>query len=79
MGTYLPSAVTEMWEPQRDFAFVKLPGSAGLKSVVSFNAQSTRLFVVTSEGYFYQYAIDHSKGGEGQLLQQYSLLDNSEE
>lgn len=79
VGTYLPSAVTEMWEPQRDFAFVKLPGAAGLKSVVAFNAASTRLFAVTSEGYFYQYAIDHAKGGEGQLLQQYSLLDNSEE
>ena len=25
VGGYLPSAVTEMWEPARDFAYVKLP------------------------------------------------------
>lgn len=110
VGTYLPTAVTEMWEPQRDFAFVKLPngtggrssgtsgngrsnggsgagvgsaggsgGSGSVKSVVAFNAESTRVFVVTSEGYFYQYEIDLGKGGEGTMLQQYSLFDNSDE
>lgn len=127
MGNYLPTAVTEMWEPQRDFAFLKLPtsgslmssssnnnnnnrqnqqqdqsssssnnssnitrtktggpitgggGGGGIKSVVAFNAASTRVFVVTAEGYFYQYAIDHAKGGECELLQQYSLLDNTED
>lgn len=133
MGTYLPTAVTEMWEPQRDFAFVRLssggakasrnggnsgnnnrnggsrsgslsgssggsvgPGGGtaggsssatggttgiagnGTKTVVAFNADSTRLFLVTGEGYFYQYGIDLARGGECVLLQQYSLFDNSD-
>lgn len=79
MGTYLPSAVTEIWEPQRDFAFVKLPAVGGMKSVVSFNGASTQVLVVTSEGYFYQYAIDLERGGECELVQQYSLMDTNEE
>lgn len=79
MGTYLPSAVTEIWEPQRDFAFVKLPAVPGIKSVVSFNSTSTHVLVVTSEGYFYQYAIDLERGGECELIQQYSLIDTSDD
>ena len=27
VGSYLPQTVTEMWEPQRDFAFIKIPKS----------------------------------------------------
>lgn len=79
MGTYLPTAVAEIWEPQRDFAFVKLPAIAGMKSVVSFSSNSSQVLVVTSEGYFYQYAIDLERGGECELVQQYSLLDNGDD
>lgn len=79
MGTYLPSAVTEIWEPQRDFAFVKLPAAAGIKSVVSFNSTSSHVLVITSEGFFYQYSIDLERGGECELVQQYSLIDNGDE
>lgn len=79
MGTYLPSAVTEIWEPQRDFAFVKLPATAGIKSVVSFNSSSSRVLVITSEGFYYQYAIDLERGGECELIQQYSLIDSGDE
>ncbi|ROT34948.1 protein-vacuolar targeting protein Atg18 [Sodiomyces alkalinus F11] len=28
VGSYLPQTVTEMWEPQRDFAFIKIPKSS---------------------------------------------------
>lgn len=34
MGGYLPGALTEMWEPSRDFAYLKLP-SPGVSSVVA--------------------------------------------
>ncbi|KAK9263214.1 WD40-repeat-containing domain protein [Lipomyces tetrasporus] len=78
VGGYLPTAVTEMWEPARDFAFVKLP-TKGMKSVVAISPNSPHVIVVTSEGYFYQYAIDMEKGGECTLIKQYSLLDNSEQ
>lgn len=29
VGGYLPRSVSEMWEPQRDFAFIKLRGNHG--------------------------------------------------
>ncbi|CUS14296.1 unnamed protein product [Tuber aestivum] len=76
-GGYLPHAVTEMWEPARDFAFVKLP-NAGLKSVVALSSTSPQIMVVTSDGYFYVHNVDMERGGECVLTKQYSLLDSSE-
>lgn len=35
-GGYLPNTLTEMWEPQRDFAFLKLP-SAGMRTLVAMS------------------------------------------
>jgi autophagy-related protein 18 len=29
VGSYLPQTVTEMWEPLRDFAYIKIPKSSG--------------------------------------------------
>lgn len=80
VGNYLPQAVTEMWEPTRDFAFIKLPRSgpgaspsAGpLRSVVALSSSSPQVMVVTSDGGFYVYNIDMEHGGEGVLLKQYS-------
>ena len=80
VGGYLPQAVTEMWEPMRDFAFIKLPkGGMGtntsggpLRSVVAMSSSSPQMMVVTSDGGFYLYNIDMEHGGEGVLLKQYS-------
>jgi len=36
VGGFLPGAVTGLWDPQRDFAFLKLP-TAGVKSVVALS------------------------------------------
>jgi autophagy-related protein 18 len=33
VGGYLPRSVSEMWEPQRDFAFIKLRGNHGRTAV----------------------------------------------
>lgn len=78
-ATYLPAAVAELWQPQRDFAYVRAPknGSA-TKTVVGFSKDSMRLYTVTGDGYFCQYGIDLARGGECAMLQQYSLFDNSE-
>ncbi|KAI5795570.1 WD40-repeat-containing domain protein [Geopyxis carbonaria] len=76
-GGYLPNAVTEMWEPARDFAFVRLP-SHGVRSVVALSSSSPQIMVVTSDGYFYVYNVDMERGGECVLTKQYSLLDSSE-
>lgn len=80
VGGYLPSAVTEMWEPSRDFAYIRIPKGSGpaaasgrpLKSVVAMSSSRPQIMVVTSEGSFYVYGIDMEKGGEGVLVKQYS-------
>ncbi|SNX86499.1 related to ATG18 - Phosphatidylinositol 3,5-bisphosphate-binding protein [Melanopsichium pennsylvanicum] len=74
VGGYLPNSLTEMWEPSRDFAFLKLP-TQGVSSVVALSATTPHVMVVTSEGYFYSYAIDLENGGECILQKQYSLMD----
>lgn len=76
VGGYLPASVTDMWEAKtRDFAFFKLPVPLGTKSVVALSSFSQHALVITSDGLFFQYAIDLEKGGECELVKQYSLLD----
>jgi autophagy-related protein 18 len=78
MGGYLPKGVTEMWEPTRDFAWIKIPkastspASGSLRSVVAMSSNTPQVMVVTSEGNFYVFSIDLVKGGEGTLTKQYS-------
>ncbi|KAH8792123.1 WD40-repeat-containing domain protein [Hyaloscypha finlandica] len=80
VGGYLPQAVTEMWEPMRDFAFIKLPKSGmgtnstggPLRSVVAMSSSSPQVMLVTSDGGFYVFSIDMENGGEGVLVKQYS-------
>lgn len=78
VGGYLPKGVAEMWEPSRDFAWIRLPRAASganpgqLRSVVAMNSNSPQVMVVTSEGNFYVFNIDLAKGGEGTLSRQYS-------
>jgi autophagy-related protein 18 len=80
VGGYLPNAVTEMWEPMRDFAFIKIPksglgvNSSGgpLRSVVAMSSSSPQVMLVTSDGGFYVFNIDMENGGEGVLVKQYS-------
>ena len=79
VGGYLPNSVTEMWEPVRDFAWVKVQKQASgsgaanpFKTVVAMSSHSPQVMVATSEGNYFVYAIDLEKGGEGVLLQQHS-------
>ncbi|PGH14106.1 hypothetical protein AJ79_03223 [Helicocarpus griseus UAMH5409] len=82
VGGYLPKGVTEMWEPTRDFAWIKLPKTAGhgnagpnvgpVRSVVAMSSNTPQVMVVTSDGNFYVFNVDLSKGGEGTLTKQYS-------
>ena len=74
---YLPSSVTEMWEPQRDFAWMRIPrGGNGLpvKSVVAMANNVPHVMVATSEGDFYIYTIDLEKGGEGTLVKRFESV-----
>ncbi|KAI0010595.1 WD40 repeat-like protein [Xylariaceae sp. FL0662B] len=90
VGSYLPQTVTEMWEPLRDFAYIKIPktstaprnGAAGsgqhLRSVVAMSSSSPQVMVVTSDGGFYVFNIDMEQGGEGYLVKQFSVLDSDD-
>ncbi|KAI9203747.1 WD40-repeat-containing domain protein [Polychytrium aggregatum] len=88
VGSYLPDVITEMWEPTRDFAFCKIPthpGSSGSGSsqkgtpnLCAISSGIPHVMVVTAAGYFYQFSLDQERGGECQLLKQYSLLDPEE-
>ncbi|TVY85052.1 Autophagy-related protein [Lachnellula suecica] len=86
VGGYLPQAVTEMWEPMRDFAFIRLPkGGMGLnstggplRSVVAMSSSSPQVMLVTSDGGFYVYNIDMENGGEAVLVKQYSVLQGDD-
>jgi autophagy-related protein 18 len=84
---YLPQSVTEMWEPQRDFASIKIPkpastaargtligGAVPLRSVVAMSSNSPQIMVATSDGGFYVYNIDMQNGGEGVLVRQYTYV-----
>jgi autophagy-related protein 18 len=78
VGSYLPGAITEIFEPSRDFAHLKLP-SAGVQSVIALSTTTPQVMVATSDGYLYQYNIDLDNGGQCVLLRQFSLLESSTE
>lgn len=50
VGGYLPSTLTEMWEPQRDFAFLKLP-TPGVRAVAAVSKYVSRLTQHASAGH----------------------------
>ncbi|KAI9014398.1 WD40-repeat-containing domain protein [Phycomyces nitens] len=77
VGSYLPEMITEIWEPSRHFASLKLP-SGGVRSLVALSSTTPQVMVISSEGLFYQYNIDLENGGECVLLKQYSLLETDE-
>ena len=80
VGGYLPKGVAEIWEPARDFAWIKLPKPAqpsstgSLRSVVAMSSNTPQVMVVTSDGNFYFFNIDLLRGGAGTLTKQYSSV-----
>ncbi|KAF8886740.1 WD40 repeat-like protein [Infundibulicybe gibba] len=70
VGGYLPSTLTEIWEPSRDFAFLRLP-TTGARCIVALSGTMPQVMVISSEGYFYSYSIDLENGGECSLMKQY--------
>lgn len=76
VGGYLPQAMTEMFEPARDFAYIKLKNNAAgeksgehVRTVIAFSDALDkdtphRVYVATSDGKFYTFKIDQENGGE---------------
>lgn len=74
---YLPSSVTEMWEPQRDFAWARVPRGANgmpVRSVVAMANNVPHIMVATNEGDFYVYSVDLEKGGECTLIKRFEYV-----
>ncbi|KAJ6458867.1 WD40 repeat-like protein [Mycena vitilis] len=84
-ASYLPAGLAEMWEPVRDFAWLRLPavtggsnnalGGVGVgerRCVVGLSSTTPHVMVISSDGYFYSYSIDLERGGECVLVKQYS-------
>lgn len=74
---YLPTSVSEMLEPARDFAWFKIPKAAGsaqgtARTVVAFSSNNPQVMAVTTDGEFLVYDIDMEDGGECVLAKQYS-------
>lgn len=92
VGSYLPSNITDIWEPQRHFAFAKIPaqisvfGGNGSNSsckdrinICSFSPGDQPLVaVLTSEGSFYLYSIP-DEGGECILIKTDSVMNDNED
>ncbi|KAJ9107391.1 hypothetical protein QFC21_000841 [Naganishia friedmannii] len=78
MGGYMPKGMTEIWEPRRDFAYLKLRGGSGIRSVVAMSPTSPHVMVITSEGLFQSYAIDLDNGGECTLVKEFPLITTDE-
>lgn len=71
-GTYLPKGVTEIWEPQRDFAHIKLrSGQAGVRTVVAMSSTLPQVMVISADGVFQAYNIDLENGGECALMKEF--------
>lgn len=73
IGNYIPGKITEIWEPERDFAFLKLM-SPLIKNIVALSNTGPQVMVICSDGYYYEYNIDLENGGECTLSRQFNLL-----
>ncbi|WVQ96046.1 hypothetical protein IAU59_003146 [Kwoniella sp. CBS 9459] len=72
VGGYLPRSVSEMWEPQRDFAFIKLRGNQGARTVVAMSGTVPQVMVISADGLFQAYNIDLENGGECSLMKEFA-------
>ncbi|ORY56214.1 WD40 repeat-like protein [Neocallimastix californiae] len=71
----IPDAVNTIFEPQRDFAFAKLPiQSKGIKNICAISKNS-QVMVAVENGKFYHYNLDTEQGGECILSREYSFID----
>lgn len=81
LSSYLPGVISQVWEPQRDIAHIKLPNTGipaicGIVPDPSMSSSCAKVMIVTADGFYYSYMLDVSaaQSSELKLLQEYSLL-----
>ncbi|KAK5165113.1 autophagy protein [Saxophila tyrrhenica] len=76
-ANYLPSSVTEIWEPQRDFAWLRIPRGANgqpVRCVVAMGERVPQVMVATEGGDFYVFSVDLERGGEGVMVRRFEYV-----
>lgn len=68
VGSYLPQSVTGMWEPLRDFAYIKIPRSAIPGGPVRLGGGSTRRTTAQCRGHEQQQSPSHGGDERWRLL-----------
>lgn len=76
-SSYLPEVVSDIWQPVRAFAQVKLPSPC--PSLCGIAKGNDLIYVVTAEGYFYQYKLDLHAGGECKMVGEFTLFESKSE
>ena len=77
VAQYMPAAITEILEPARHFAHLKLP-EGKVHHISALNNTIPQVMVATKSGYFYIFAIDLERGGECTLVKQFNMLSLTE-
>ena len=82
-SAYLPPSLTDLVDGARDFAYARLR-SSGVPNLCAVHGPKkgetqAALLVATIDGYFYQYALDTSIGGECRLERENVLRDTTSE
>lgn len=72
LGEMLPTSLTEAFEPERAFAYFKVPSPA--PAVAAISATLPIVLAAAADGCFYTYAIDLERGGECKFIRRSTLL-----
>ncbi|ORX49255.1 hypothetical protein BCR36DRAFT_450631 [Piromyces finnis] len=72
----IPDAINTIFEPQRDFAFARIPTqSKGYRNICAISSNH-QVMVALEDGKFYQYDLNVEQGGECSLLKEFNLLNS---
>lgn len=71
VGGYLPNTLTEMWEPSRDFAFLRLPTS-GARCIVALSGYDQICFFAPAS--VFSCLVQNATTGHGHLVRGLFLL-----
>lgn len=80
LASYLPEMFSQVWEPQRDIAHIRLPNSGipALCGIVpdTTNPSTSRIMILTADGFYYTYLLDANtpQNSELKLAEEFSLL-----